>query len=225
MKGGLFFLLFIISNFKDCVAYSNPNTWDQKKGSVIRLATDFIANRESFSATCYKDGVSNDKHKTQRWSLGFGTAQTVTKENWCDSNIKRLRYENKLYRFLPDDVVRKKVVVSVAVAKWKVKEFVIVIYDNLEKRNLVNHLDEIQLVGLVSFIYTIGETAFYKKTSLYQLHLIDKKDIKKSQCIAIRKMFLDWSQVRTKKGFAQSKGAKNRREVEMYMFTHKSCVF
>lgn len=223
MKGGILLIMLMMMHEKLCFAYSQPETWNQKKANVIRLSTDFIANRESFSATCYKDGISADKK--QKWSLGFGTAQTVTKENWCDANIKRLRYENKIYRYLSDDIVRKKVIVSVAVAKWKVKEFVIVIYDNLEKHDLVDNLDEIQLVGLVSFIYTIGETAFYNKTSLYKLHLKQKKDIKRNQCVTIRKMFLDWSKVRTKEGFKYSKGAKNRREVEMFMFTHRNCVF
>lgn len=207
--------------------YSDPTTWSKKKETVINLTTDFIANREKFSPTCYKDGY-DPRNKKWKYSLGYGTAQTVKKENWCDAHIKKLKQENKFLALMPDALVRRKVVVNEKVARWKVKEFVISIYDNLEKPlngQIPSTLDEIELVAVISFVYTIGETAFYTKSSLFKEHLPSYVKTKKMRCLAVRRALLDWSKVKTTKGLVESKGAYNRREVEMTMFTHRNCVF
>jgi hypothetical protein len=192
--------------------YSDPKTWDKKKLTVINLSTDFIANRERFSSTCYKDGHG--------WSAGYGDF------SWCDEAMQVLRWKHSYLKLYPDAFVRKQVRITKEQAKWRLKKFVIIVYDNLEKKvvngkRVVDYLDEKELVALIDNIYTRGETLFYKDP-LWISTVATYVKINKIDCIKTAHVFLNQS--KNAKG-AQRQGVLARRLVELLDFTHKSCAY
>ena len=211
MKGvkftGIVFSLYFLCQANKCFAYSHPSTWDKKKETVIRLATDFIANREKFSDKCYKDGHG--------YSAGYGDFA------WCDDTMKVLRWKNPILKLRSDDYVRKQVRITKDQAKWRLKKFVITVYDNLENRNfydvnVVNYLDEKELIALIDNAYTRGETNFYKDPLW---HKIVKRyiDTGKMNCVETAHIVLKQSK--------RNNGVLARRLVELQDFTHRNCAY
>ena len=124
-KIGVLVLILVVSFLCQddrCFAYSDPTTWSTKKETVIRLAVDFIANREAFSEKCYKDGHG--------YSAGYGDF------HWCDDSIKVLRWKNYVLKFQSDSQVRKKVKITKEQARWRLKKFVINVKLSKEKASL-----------------------------------------------------------------------------------------
>jgi GH24 family phage-related lysozyme (muramidase) len=217
MKGVVLLILL-------CVVNTNAKA-TTKKEMTLNKATKYIATRESFSPTCYKDGY-DQKNKKWNYSLGYGTAKAGDKENWCDKHIKVLRWKNPTLIFKSDDYVRSLVVVDEKVARWKLKQYISTIYDNLYKHNpaLVNELDEIEITAILSFIYCIGEKAFYNST-VYKVYLKEYTVGKKLHCVKFRNAYLKWSYAKDKKGFKFLEGAFNRRKSEFTLLIYGKCVF
>lgn len=225
MKLKILTILLIIFNSINIQAIELKD-WTDKKKTRIELITDFIINRESFSPICYKDGYDT-KSKKYKYSLGYGTSTANSKETWCDIHIKKLKNENNELKKLSDDEVREMVSVSKEVARWKAKEYVIYLYDKLESKlnnNIEKVFDDIEITGVISLIYTIGESNFYKST-FYKKHIDDFKNQKNINCLQVRKSILSWSKVRNNNELKISKGALNRRQVELNLITHKRCVY
>lgn len=187
--------------------FSDPKTWNKKKDTTIRLATDLIANREKFSSKCYKDGHG--------WSIGYGDFY------FCDDSIKVLRKKHILLRYVSDDIVRKQVVMSNEQAKWKLKKYVIEIYDRLETKQyngkyIMDKLDEKELIGIIDNIYTRGETNFYK-SNLWNIHVKEYIKTSKINCLSIAHEFFKQSK--------KNNGVLARRLVELQDFTYRSCSY
>lgn len=211
MKVILFILLFLHS--KVCYCYSDPSTWDTKKTNSIKYLVNFIANREKFVEYCYRDGDG--------FSIGWGDF------SWCQESIDNMKFKNPLLKLIPDDILRKKVRITEAQARWRLKKFVINVYDKLEKMIDINQFDEIELTGLIDFIYTIGETKFYNKTTLVKLIRSFSAELKYNTktCLQFRKAFLDWSKMKKDGKLILAKGVENRRKSEVEFFLYKKCVF
>lgn len=218
MKGGVILCILLCCTSSICNAMT-------KKELTLNKATKYIAMRESFSPVCYKDGY-DQRNKKWNYSLGYGTAKAGDKENWCDTHIKVLRWKNPLLVFKSDDYVRSLVKVEEKVARWKLKQYITTIYDNLYKQNpaLVNALDDVELTAILSFIYTIGETAFYKST-VNKVYLNDYIHNNKLNCVKFRNAYLKWSYAKDKKGYKFLQGAYNRRMSEFSLLTYGKCVF
>lgn len=195
------------------------------KQTVLKYATKYIAKRERFSPICYKDGY-DQKNKKWNYSLGYGTAKAGDKEHWCDIHMKVLKWKKPWLVFKSDDYVRSLVKVDEKVARWKLKQYVSIIYDNLYRKNpiLVESLDEFALTGVMSFIYTIGETAFYNST-VYKVYLNNYTETKQFNCVQFRNAYLKWSYAKDKKGYKFLQGAYNRRVSEFTILIYDKCVF
>lgn len=212
-KGGFIIMgLFCLFLNKNLFAYSDPSTWSVKKTIRINLYTDFIAKRERYSEKCYLDGGS--------YSAGFGDA------SWCEQSMKVLRHKNPFLKLRSDEYVRSLVRIPMPIAKWRLKKFIIEIYDRLEtytlsNRKVVDILDEKELLSLIDNIYTRGETRFYK-SDLWNDFVINYIKTGKMDCIKIAHAFLSQSKNTNKR---QRAGVVARRFVEMLDFTHRSCVY
>jgi|LauGreDrversion4_2_1035121.scaffolds.fasta_scaffold22766_5 hypothetical protein len=194
------------------IAYSEPTNWLFKKKNDIDLITDFIAKRENYSAKCYKDGHG--------WSVGFGDFSL------CNDSIRVLKWQYKHLKNKSDDYVRSLVRIDKAVAKWRLKKFVIECYDNLEKIiingvSTVNILDSKEILALIDNMYTRGETKFYKD-DLWVIHVINYAKNKQINCVKIAHAFLKQSQYSQK---TQRNGVLARRLSELLDFTHRNCVY
>jgi GH24 family phage-related lysozyme (muramidase) len=209
MRSLLFIFLLIKSNI--CFSYSDPKTWDPKKSKSIEFSMNLIMNREKFVPYCYSDASG--------WSAGWGDY------TWCEETIKNMRFKNPLLKYIPDEILRKQVKITKEQAKWRLKKFVINVYDKLETMIDLTNYDEIEIAGLIDFIYTIGETKFYNKTTLFKI-LQDKNlifDIK--TCVRIRNNFLEWSKMKKNGKYIIAKGVENRRHTEYEFFLYRKCVF
>ena len=211
MKAILFILIFLI-NSKNLLAYSEPSTWSTKKSIRLNLMIDFIANRERFSDRWYIDGHG--------WSAGYGDF------SWCDESMRVLRWKNPLLRILSDDYVRSLVRITKDQAKWRLKKFVIALYDTLEKFEIngitiVDYLDEKEMLSLVDNAYTRGETRFYKDP-LWKNIVYEYVNTGKMDCHKVAHTFLKQSKNAKK---VQRNGVLARRLVELLDFTHRSCSY
>ena len=192
-------------------AYSEPDTWDNKKAKTIEFSINLIMNREKFVPHCYKDN--------EGWSAGWGDY------HWCNETIQNMRYTNPILKYISDDILRKKVKITQEQARWRLKKFVINVYDKLETKLDLRLYDEIEITGLIDFIYTIGETRFYKKTTLFKILKDDNLTFDNKTCIRIRNNFLEWSKMKKDGKYVVAKGVQNRRHTEYEFFLYKKCVF
>ena len=214
MKAGklLLMLFFYLFYSIKAFSYSDPQNWSYKKQSDINLITDFIAEREKYSETCYKDGHG--------WSVGFGDFAL------CELSIKVLRWQHKHLKNKSDDYVRSLVKISKPVAKWRLKIYIIKCYENLEKieingKSVTDILDSKQILSLIDNIYTRGETKFYKD-ELWLEYVKPYLTKNKINCVKVAHAFLKQSQYSYTK---QRDGVLSRRLYELLDFTHKSCTY
>ena len=200
-----------LSKSQSCFAYSDPKTWDKKKENTIKFAINFIANREKFVDHCYVDASG--------WSAGYGDF------TWCQESINNIRKQNILLKYISDNILRKQVKITKEQARWRLKKFIINVYDKLESKIDLTNYDEIEIMSLIDFIYTIGETKFYNKTTLYKI-LQDKNLIFDNKtCIRIRNNFLEWSKMKKDGKMIKAIGVENRRKSEYEFFLYRKCVF
>jgi len=215
IKGGKIILLIIIIFFdKNCFGFQNERHWTEKKRLTIDKAVELITVREEFVGFCYKDAYG--------YSIGYGDF------HWCDLKLKEMRFLNKSLINVPDIILLKKIKQTEAIARWRAKKYVIEIYENLEKKDIDIHFDDIELTALISFIYSIGEKKFYKESSLYNIYIKGLlNDNYKFNCIKLRKMFIDWSKIKECKKckLKTSKGVYNRRITESILFLYRKCAF
>ena len=211
MKKGLILCIMLCCISSIANAYSKPETWSAKKTIEIDLATEFIAARESYSSKCYKDGHG--------WSAGYGDF------HWCDQYIKVLRWKYPILKLKSDDYVRSLVKMPKDIAKWRLKKFIIEVYDTLDRMHVNNQkitdiLDSKRMLSLIDNAYTRGETRFYKDP-LWQDIVINYAKTKQIDCVKVAHAFLKQSQYAKK---SQRNGVLSRRFSEMMDFTH-TCVF
>lgn len=217
MKGGNYkkYVIFLIISLvlqKNALSYSDSVSWTAKKTIEIDLITNFIANRESYSQVCYRDGNG--------WSVGFGDYAL------CSDSIKVLKWQHAHLKQKSDDYVRNLIKIDKKVAKWRLKKFIISCYERLEKikvdENLViDILDIKQITSIIDNMYTRGETRFYKG-DLWLNFIIPYVSTKKINCVKASHAFLSESKNAIKR---QRNGVLARRLVELLDFTHKSCVY
>jgi hypothetical protein len=212
IKKGIFISALFICSSNKSFAYSDPWTWSNKKTTDINLVTDFVAKREHYSEKCYKDGHG--------WSAGFGDF------SWCDESIKVLRWKNPLLRLRSDDYVRTLVRMPRDIAKWRLRKYVIEVYDKLEKifvngKRVTDVLDAKEILSLVDNSYTRGATRFYNDP-LWEVHVKEYIRTGKMNCISVAHAFLKQSTYSKK---SQRNGVLARRFAEMMDFTHRSCSY
>ena len=139
---------------------------------------------------------------------------------------KLLRWKYPLLKLRTDDYVRKLVRITKEQAKWRLKKFVIMVYDNLERKSfgglsVVDILDEKELSALIDNIYTRGETYFYGDllwNDTVKTYILTRK----ISCIKTAHIFLKQA-LRASK--PQRDGVLARRLVELLDFTYKNCVY
>lgn len=212
VKRLLLILILFLFHSIEAFSYSDPQNWSYKKQFEIDLITNFIAEREQYSETCYKDGHG--------WSVGFGDFAL------CELSMKVLRWKHKHLKEQSDDYVRSLVKVDKAVAKWRLRLYIITCYENLEKitingKSVTDILDSKQILSLIDNMYTRGETKFYKD-ELWLVHVKPYLINNKINCVKIAHAFLKQSQYSCLK---QRDGVLSRRLYELLDFTHKSCTY
>lgn len=200
-------LLSLYSNKQIAFAFENPNLWSNKKEIVVRLSTKLISNREKFVNKCYKDGHG--------WSIGYGDFY------YCNDAVKVIKWKYPHLKNANDEYVRSLVRIDKKTAQWRLKKFVITVYENLEKQHINNNfvvdiLDEKELIALIDNIYTRGETNFYKDL-LWQSTIKDYVITGKMNCIKTAHVFLKQSK--------KNNGVLARRLVELLDFTHGHCSY
>ncbi len=184
-------------------AYSDPSTWDQLKSDTIDLSMEIIADQEKFIPYCYKDGKG--------YSIGYGD------HRFCWERLQLLYAKNPYLRLIPDTQALKYVTITKSEAKWRMKKHIIELYDKLETKMNIELYDYVQLTGLISFIYSIGETKFYK-SNVFRLIQHNK-----ASCGYIKYSVMEWNRVYINGKHRISKGLIERRILESNLITGNMC--
>lgn len=184
-------------------AYSDPSTWDQLKSDTIDLSMEIIADQEKFIPYCYKDGKG--------YSIGYGD------HRFCWERLQLLYAKNPYLRLVSESRAMQFVTITKDQARWRMRKHIIELYDRLETKIDVDMYDYVQLTGLLSFIYSTGETKFYK-SRLFKLIRHNK-----ATCGYIKYTMMQWDKTYIHGKLRISKGLQKRRELESNLFIQNRC--